>query len=118
MKHTGILLSLTLPVAIAADIPYPIVDTGQGTFYDNSRSIAPPDPAPPSTARTPATRGNQPAYRDNGDGTVTDLVTGLMWQQDPGEKMTWEEAVAGAAEMPPRRPRRTGGCRPSRSSTR
>ena len=26
---------------------------------------------------------NEPSYRDNGDGTVTDLVTGLMWQQSP-----------------------------------
>jgi len=25
---------------------------------------------------------NPPAYTDNGDGTVSDLVTGLMWQQD------------------------------------
>ena len=24
---------------------------------------------------------------------MTDNVTGLMWQQDPGDKMTWEEAV-------------------------
>ena len=27
--------------------------------------------------------GRQPAYRDHGDGTVTDLNTGLMWQQSP-----------------------------------
>ena len=27
--------------------------------------------------------GNAPNYIDNGDGTITDLVTGLMWQQSP-----------------------------------
>ena len=33
---------------------------------------------------------------DNGDGTVTDLHTGLMWQKTPGDKMTYTEAGAGA----------------------
>ena len=32
--------------------------------------------------------------RDNRDGTVTDEVTGLMWQQEIPEKMTWDEAVS------------------------
>ena len=43
--------------------------------------------------------GNQPSYVDNGDGTVTDLNTGLMWQQDPGEKMTYDQAIAGASSF-------------------
>jgi uncharacterized protein (TIGR02145 family) len=30
---------------------------------------------------------------DNGDGTVTDTSTGLMWQQDTQGAMTWEEAI-------------------------
>ena len=37
--------------------------------------------------------GLQPAYQDNDDGTVTDLNTGLMWLQDPGEKTTYAEAI-------------------------
>lgn len=33
-------------------------------------------------------------YIDNGDGTVTDQATGLMWQQsDDGVERTWEEAL-------------------------
>jgi YD repeat-containing protein len=45
-----------------------------------------------------AVRGGQPGlsgdYATNGDGTVTDLNTGLMWQQQaPPEMMTWEEAL-------------------------
>ena len=31
---------------------------------------------------------------DNGDGTVTDTATGLMWQQAEDGDMTWEEALA------------------------
>jgi len=35
-----------------------------------------------------------PSYTDNGDGTVTDNNTGLMWQQTPPmDKMTYDDAV-------------------------
>jgi Protein of unknown function (DUF1566)/Putative binding domain, N-terminal/Viral BACON domain len=34
-------------------------------------------------------------YADNGDGTVTDTSTGLMWQQQAGSStQTWEQALA------------------------
>jgi hypothetical protein len=38
-----------------------------------------------------------PSYRDNGDGTVTDQVTGWTWQRIDGGEMTWERAKAYAA---------------------
>ena len=38
--------------------------------------------------------GYQSAYEDNGDGTITDLVTGLMWQKDMGEKKSFDSAKA------------------------
>jgi hypothetical protein len=35
-------------------------------------------------------------FRDNGNGTVTDNVTGLMWQQEDNyTRDTWEEALKG-----------------------
>jgi hypothetical protein len=37
--------------------------------------------------------GYQQDYTDNGDGTVTDNVTGLMWQQTMVSKMTYDEAI-------------------------
>lgn len=37
---------------------------------------------------------NPPFFKINGDGTVTDTVTGLMWQQADGGEMTIENAVA------------------------
>jgi hypothetical protein len=38
---------------------------------------------------------NLESYTDNGDGTVTDNVTGLMWQQAvPAGTYTWAQAVA------------------------
>jgi hypothetical protein len=37
---------------------------------------------------------------DNGDGTVTDPSTGLMWQQaTPDNLVTWEQAVAYCADL-------------------
>lgn len=36
--------------------------------------------------------GAPPAYQDNKDGTVTDLVTGLVWQKADGSEMTWDKA--------------------------
>ena len=40
---------------------------------------------------------NPPSYTDNGDGTVTDRVTGLMWQKVDAGESTWENAVARAS---------------------
>ncbi|MEI6656824.1 MAG: DUF1566 domain-containing protein, partial [Verrucomicrobiota bacterium] len=42
---------------------------------------------------------NPPNYKNNGDGTITDRITGLMWQQVDGGEMTWEQAVTYAASL-------------------
>ena len=34
-----------------------------------------------------------PELVDNGDGTVTEVNTGLMWQQTTGSEMNWEDAI-------------------------
>lgn len=70
---------------------YPIVDTGQTIAYGNNKG---------QDAHYSA---NAPSYKDNGDGTVTDNVTGLMWTQDPGQKMTFDDAVKNASQC------KTGG---------
>ena len=78
-------------------LPYPIVDTGQSTCYDNFQEIPSPQPGQPFCGQDAQYRGHQPAYRDNGDGTVTDLNTGLMWVKARGSKAAWQDAVSGAA---------------------
>ena len=40
-----------------------------------------------------------PYYINNGDGTVTDTITGLMWQRNPGAKMSFLNALAGAKTL-------------------
>jgi hypothetical protein len=80
-------------------ISYPIVDTGQAQCFDNFSASNCPAAGQPFNGQDAQYSGNQSGYVDNGDGTVTDLVTGLIWQQTPGEKVTFEEAVAGAETL-------------------
>lgn len=35
----------------------------------------------------------KPSFKDNGDGTITNLTTGLMWQKGENERMSWYEAI-------------------------
>jgi len=79
---------------------YTVVDTGQVICYDNFYAIACPQAGEAFYGQDAQYRINPPAYRDNGDGTVTDLNTGLMWQKTPAdEKMTWDDAMAGASSF-------------------
>ncbi|MFC4788204.1 DUF1566 domain-containing protein [Giesbergeria sinuosa] len=82
-----------------ASTTYPVVDTGQYKFYGNQAELG-SAPASATTAfygEDAQFAGRQPSYRDNGDGTVSDLQTGLMWVAARGSKVTWEAAVAGAS---------------------
>jgi len=52
-------------------------------------------PVPNSQPDVTAGAPNPESYTDNGDGTVTDNVTALMWQQaSPVATYTWDEAMA------------------------
>jgi hypothetical protein len=77
----------------AAKIPYPIVDTAQGTCYNNSTKISCPIEGKAFYGQDAQYTGNTPRYTDNGDGTITDDVTGLVWAQNLSESaMSWEKA--------------------------
>lgn len=79
-------------------LTYRIVDTGVTEFYDNTSVIPEPKRGEPFYGQDAQYRINSPSYTDNGDGTVTDNVTGLMWQKAMGPKMTFEEAFRRARE--------------------
>lgn len=74
---------------------YPIVDTNQTLFFSNDAIIDEPAQGESFYGQDASFTGNAPSYTDNGDGTITDNVTGLIWQQDPGDKLDWEDAVNG-----------------------
>ncbi|MCA9969533.1 MAG: DUF1566 domain-containing protein [Anaerolineales bacterium] len=69
---------------LAADtLPYPIVDTGQTQCYDAAGAPIACPAGSPLAGQDAQHGGSTPSYTDNGDGTVTDNVTGLTWQQSP-----------------------------------
>jgi hypothetical protein len=82
--------------SFAAALTYPVVGTGQAQCYDNARAITAPRPRQAFYGQDAQHPGRAPSYRDNGDGTISDLVTGLTWVQARGEKMSWDDALVGA----------------------
>lgn len=85
------------PTPTPAPTPEPqtasvVVDTNQAKCFDNTRSMT----CSQSNffGQDAQYDGAQPSYRDNGDGTITDLNTGLMWIQDPGDKVDYYDAIS------------------------
>ncbi len=89
--------------------PYMIVDTGQKKYFNNMSEINAPSSGESIYGQDALYNGHQPSYKDNGDGTITDNVTGLMWQKSPDmdgdgdidadDKLSYKEAVAGAGDF-------------------
>ena len=80
-------------------LSYSIVDTGVTTFYGNTSVIPAPTQGEAFFGQDAQYQINEPSYSDNRDGTITDNITGLMWQKDMGEKMSFDEAVKRVAEF-------------------
>lgn len=87
-------------------LSYPVVDTDQEIFYDTMNVTTQPAIGEAFYGQDANYTGFAPSYQDNGDGTVTDLVTGLMWSKSPdmdgdgdidyADKMSYEESMAAA----------------------
>jgi hypothetical protein len=69
-------------------------DTGQTTCYDGAGNVISPCPAPGQPLAQDGSYNINPlSYTDNGNGTVTDNNTGLMWQQQDDRNMyNWYQA--------------------------
>ena len=105
VKKIYLILSLCflLSYSLSAEVTYPIVDTEQTVCYDNFDEIEFPESGDPFYGQDAQINGNQTSYTDNGDGTITDNVTGLMWAKtcdtdgdgdiDYDDKMSYEEAM-------------------------
>lgn len=80
-------------------VPSRVPDTNQGTCFDDQGAIACPRRGEAYFGQDASYLGARPDYRANGDGTVTDRVTGLTWQQaHNAERLDWyaaREACAG-----------------------
>jgi len=81
------------PDQAGGKLPYPVVDTGQVICFGEAGVIPWPKKGQPFFGQDAHYAGNVPRYEDHGDGTVTDLVTGLMWQKTPDfHRRTWQAA--------------------------
>ncbi len=96
MRSVFFMLTLALFVGscyqyLAAET-YPIVATGQVQTFDNEKVITAPKKGEDFYGQDAQFIVNEMSYTDNGDGTITDNVTGLMWQK--GFKvMSYADAV-------------------------
>ena len=76
-------------VAINTVTPVPLPDTGQTTCYDAAGNVINCS----GTGQDGEYPMNAMSFTDNGDGTITDNVTGLMWpKQNDGVAYNWYEA--------------------------
>jgi hypothetical protein len=89
---------------------YAIVGTGQLTFWNSAGTeISAPAKGAPFYGQDAQFPGATASYKDNGDGTISDLVTGLMWTQSPdvngdgtidkSDKLTLSQAIERAGKL-------------------
>jgi len=103
-KTFRFILMLLICTITANAQTYRIVDTDQEKYFNNRSEISIPQKGDAFYGQDAHFNGNQPSYTNNNDGTITDNVTGLMWQKsadmdrdgdiNAGDKLTYEEALA------------------------
>ena len=115
MKIQNIIFMLVSFIILSVNIygqdtvSYRVVDTGQQTFYNKTNEISAPSQGELFYGQDAQFNGNQPSYTDNGDGTVTDYVTGFMWSQsadingdgviDADDELTYYDALEAAGSL-------------------
>ncbi len=103
------------PKTITVTWRLPSIATTTTTYNNNNNRLTTYGMAAPNLAKLPDTGQtidatpifgedsdytiNPPSYTDNGDGTITDKVTGLMWQKVDNGESTWENAATRAASV-------------------
>lgn len=86
---------ISIIISIASFGAVKIPDTGQSQCYSASTAIPCPKKEDAFYGQDAQYSSFQPSYKDNGDGTVSDLVTGLMWSKEVTDtKYSLDEANA------------------------
>lgn len=75
-------------------LSYTVIDSGQISCHDTEKEISCPTEGEAFYGQDAQYSGVQFSFVDNGDNTVTDNNTGLMWQQIPSSAgYSWQEAA-------------------------
>jgi hypothetical protein len=76
------------------EVKFLITDTQQDACYDNDGNLMTFSmPGEALFGQDAQHNGTIPSFTNNGNGTVTDNITGLMWQKTPDTKTySWDEA--------------------------
>jgi len=75
---------------------YNIVDTGQKNYYNSNSYTSKPNQNQDYFGQDSSYLGYQANYTNNSNGTISDNITGLMWQKKFSAKLSWNEAVSYA----------------------
>lgn len=96
-----VLTILLLPAPIWSASWSPLADTGLATCYDaTGTEISCPEVGQAFYGQDAQYKNAPPAYKENGDQTVTDQNTGLIWiESDVDLQHTWEDAVSYCDEL-------------------
>jgi hypothetical protein len=108
--NLGYLSCEEFPAISMGQISYPIVGTHQSQYFNESgKEISSPLPGSSLFGQDAHYPGIAPSYQNNGDGTVTDLNTALMWMKiDSGTlkagdqkdgKLNWYQALEWAENL-------------------
>jgi len=91
-------LLFTNSLASNSDLTYKVIDTSQMSFFSDKSYINTPNKGDSYFGQDASYLGYQPLYKDNKNGTISDIQTGLVWQKEFTPKLTWQEAVKYANE--------------------
>jgi hypothetical protein len=91
-QETKLLEHMPQPWTEETSYSYPIFHTAQTAVYSDKSILTDVHEGDDFYGQDGHYLRNLPSYQDNEDGTITDLVTGLMWQKTMDEKMTPAEA--------------------------
>ncbi|MGP6086699.1 Lcl C-terminal domain-containing protein [Antarctobacter jejuensis] len=89
-------MALTGQIAAAQERTYPVTDTLQDRCFDLAGgAVDCPAEGEALYGQDAQYSRTVPDFTDNGDGTVSDTVTGLLWQKTPTEdRLQYAEAIA------------------------
>lgn len=93
--HAALLLAFAATASHAQDLTYPVVDTMQDTCFDLLGDAIDCPAEGEALYGQDAQYSRLPAsYTENGDGTVLDDNTGLVWQQTPqNDRLQYLDAI-------------------------